>query len=256
MMTKLKVAALGLLIAGVAIAQMGGGPGLSNPPVSDDPSFDSLSVTGTAAVGGTATFTQTVAGDDAAIRLLSAGPGIHFVETDAPANEQDWKLFASGGDLSLWTATDAGAATSQFFRVQRTGTNVNRIQIGAAAIELNGSTTVDIGSGDSTVWHDVDSAGNGGGPLGIAYARTNSSGTLQESKNVSSVTNDAGTGAWTVNFTANTFNDDPVCSVSTVGAGMAYQDGPWSSSSVGVETRNQSGTLTDLGFTITCLSTD
>lgn len=80
--------------------------------------------------------------------ISNSAPRINLVETDAGADETRWRNLVSGSIYYIETLTDAGAAGAQPFRILRTGTTVDEIELNATLLDFNGaadfSSTVDI----------------------------------------------------------------------------------------------------------------
>ena len=183
---------------------------------------------------------------NASVTIESAIPTLIWEETDAGLDEKVWYGRANSDEWTLETRTDIGGVGATAIRASRTGTTVDTVNLQATDVQANGATA----------WHDIDSAGNGGGPLGIAYVATNALGTALESFNVASVVNDA-VGQWTITFTANTFNQRPVCVANYLGEGIAFQllTG-WTATTISMETRDlTTGALENGPFTLHCQST-
>lgn len=77
-----------------------------------------------------------------ALIASAAIPYLQLTETDAAADEKGWQLRASGGDLFLYTMTDAGAAAGTPLTIVRTGTAVDSITFNGTTIALTGNATV------------------------------------------------------------------------------------------------------------------
>lgn len=81
-------------------------------------------------------------------------PQLRFNETDAGANEKIWEFRASGGDLFLYTDTDAGAADGVPMAFVRTGTTVDSITLTATLLSMVGvlqtSAGIELGHASDT----------------------------------------------------------------------------------------------------------
>jgi hypothetical protein len=72
------------------------------------------------------------------IELESIGPQLLFDETDAAANERQWRWLSLAGAHKLTTYTDAGVLGASPITVDRTGTTVDSIALAATTVTVNG----------------------------------------------------------------------------------------------------------------------
>lgn len=73
------------------------------------------------------------------IEIENTSPLFLLDETDAPANERQWRMVASGGNLFWSTRNDLGGGDVDFMVVTRTGTTVDSIALTSTALTWNGS---------------------------------------------------------------------------------------------------------------------
>ena len=132
---KIRLMLLGIFISLSvgALAQVGGGSGISAEPPSSTPTFDTLTVTGEGL------FNAVTSGATNSVEAASTGPSFALVETDAPVDEGYWKNFSTAGSLRFTTNTDVGVAVGTWLRVDRTGTTVDTINLTATTVQTNGS---------------------------------------------------------------------------------------------------------------------
>lgn len=84
-------------------------------------------------------FTSSGGGTAAALNLSSATPVVRFSETDAAANNGVWYLaVASAEQLRMSAVNDAFSAEGVFLSVDRTGTTIDTLNLGATAVQTNG----------------------------------------------------------------------------------------------------------------------
>ncbi len=112
-----------------------------------------IALTGNGTVSGTFTVGGQLIVNSASGLVVSGTEGVFYLrETDAAADEQYWRMVASGGDFYLQTRTDALGAGVNALRINRTGTAVDLITLTGTTIALAGNATV---SGDLAVTGDV-----------------------------------------------------------------------------------------------------
>lgn len=77
----------------------------------------------------------------------STGPNILLDETDASANERQWRLRSGAGAFTITTYDDSSVQGTHAILIDRNGTTVTEIELNATAFDFNG--TLDV-SGAST----------------------------------------------------------------------------------------------------------
>jgi hypothetical protein len=89
----------------------------------------------------TQTFAGTISFSSGTTIFTNTLPIIRITQTGAAADEKNWLLYATGGDLLLATATDAspGAAASSYMTFTRSGTTPGTLTLAGA---IDGDTTV------------------------------------------------------------------------------------------------------------------
>lgn len=88
-------------------------------------------------------YLQNRVGDDTGLEYISGTtPTRKVEEVDAAADEKLWIEIGSGGDRTFYAASDAGALTTIWHKILRTGTVVDLIQWAATVVKFGGITSV------------------------------------------------------------------------------------------------------------------
>ena len=74
-------------------------------------------------------FTSSGTRNTAPVRIVNNNPDLAFYESDGPVDEKGWDFLADSGAFLLRTYTDAGTSGQNAIQVNRTGTNVDSIQL-------------------------------------------------------------------------------------------------------------------------------
>ena len=88
------------------------------------------------------TFTKSVTapGVDDAVRIVSTLPCLAWVETDAPANNRTWSIFANGEQLRGFAYNDAGTVAGEWLTVDRSGTTIDSVNFPNGTLQSAGNT--------------------------------------------------------------------------------------------------------------------
>ena len=131
--TKFLIAVASLAIPAIAGAQFFGIPRF----------VQSLIVVTTAAIQGELSLSLSRTNADAPIDIISANPALRFTESDAAADETQWEIKPSAGNLQICSQLDTGASQVCGIDLIRTGTTWDEIDLDATSITLNGVASSD-----------------------------------------------------------------------------------------------------------------
>lgn len=124
-------------------------------------SFSStLAVTGATT---TAAITATSVTSTAGVLSTSTVPSVTWVESDGAANNQRWDVIASGEALYMRVLNDASSVDATYLQVDRTGTTVDLVTLGATAVANTGRyNSATLQPGFLAYNSALDSVANGG----------------------------------------------------------------------------------------------
>ena len=98
--------------------------------------------------GGTALFSSAVTLNNL-FTVSAASPELRLTETDASANETQWRITTAAGDFYLQALTDDYLSTTNPIRINRTGITIDSIALVSTALTWNGIAIPTISSTDT-----------------------------------------------------------------------------------------------------------
>lgn len=152
-----------------------GAPTLTNIGDTDTGIFFSASNTVAIAAGGSAVATFSTGTTTLnSLNINEDVPTVVFHADIAPVDEARYSLRNANGDLQLLSLTDAGATAQSAYRIERTGTNVDRHRFFADGLDIMSITTDEtvIARGDFTV-NGIINGSNDSGTLQLSGGSAN-----------------------------------------------------------------------------------
>lgn len=201
--------------------------------------IDGIAVSDFARLSQLNNFTAAASASGQAINVLSAAPGTAWVETDAAANNQRWDVEVGSEQWCLRVVNDAIGAASNIMCVDRTGITVDTINLTATNVQANGSA--------------VCRQNSTGCPVRQTACTVSSVGAVTSNIANCASASRGSAGSYLVNFTS-AYGAAPICYGNASGGTIGIvQISVTNTGSVGIDTRNFTGTLTDMAFTVACV---